>query len=130
MRDFHKDGRHGTVVQAALVGVEYQGRDDQAQQDGAHDAGKGAGCPAVQFLDLQAEDTVADTVAQQANEQDLLCCEHQQDRVAGAAEEGIGDEGCHSPVDNQGTQPRANPGNGAGTGAGPSQPAARPVAFI
>ena len=94
--DLHEDGLHGTVVQAALVGVEYQGRDDQAQQDSADDAGKGAGCPAVQFLDLQAEDAVADAVAQQANEQDLLCGEHQQDRVAGAAEEGVGNERGHA----------------------------------
>ena len=128
--DLHQHRAHSAVMQTALIGVEHHGGNDQAKQERAADRSRDTGGVTAHFLHLQAEDAVPDAVARHAYKHDLLGREDGQNGEVISAEQPVGNQRRHRPVDQQGTQARSNTRYGTGTGPGPAKTLARPRAVI
>lgn len=98
-------------MQSALVFVEDDGGNHQADESSADNSGTQACSVAAYPLNLQAEDTVAHAVTQGSHEQHLFQREEAQGRETVVLEEGCRNEAAQGPVQSQGTQPAPGAGD-------------------
>jgi hypothetical protein len=116
-------------MHSALVLIENDRWDHQADEQRAHNGSAKTGWSAFQSLNLHAENTVSHAVPDCSDQEHLLERKYAERCHAVVTEEGRGDEAAERPVNKKRAQPSSRPGDRTRTIPGPSKALARPVPF-